>query len=170
MSGKIRVDDLVPLTHELGRSNPAYLQRVQPLLPDFPSEVLSSWFGEQPDTVKTYAFLGYDRLLFERVEFEIHKLPGEETFRDGAKSINALINESAWMKRGLKHCMETNKNWPVPPILLDTNASVLPQKVPLILKQPYHLLEGYHRVALAHSYVSTRVITTSLAFWVARIT
>jgi hypothetical protein len=163
------IDDLVPRTHELGSNNPVYLGRVGPLLPRFPAEVLSSWFGEQPDTVKTYAFLGYDRLEFKQIEFEISHLPGPESFRDGAKSLEGLIAESDWMKRRLKTYMETHQEWSVPPIVLDTNSSAIPNNTPIILRRPWHLLEGYHRVALANCYLRAGIIKKPLTFWIARI-
>jgi hypothetical protein len=131
--------------------------------------VLSSWFGEHPAAIQIFYHLDFERFTFREVAFAPETLPGEETFRDGARSIDTLVQESDVTHRGLKVYLEQHANWPVPPILLDTGSSTLPPHVPFSLKRPYHLLDGYHRIALAHRLIGSGLITTPLTFWMARI-
>jgi hypothetical protein len=166
----VSVHELIPKTEELGHDNPRYLARVSPLLPNFPAEVLSSWFGEQPDIIEKYAFLGFKRFMFTREKFLLECLPGDEALRPGSKSLKTLAEESAWKKRGLTQWMKTHGTWPVPPIILNTVESALPPFPPIEFKTPYHLLEGYHRLALAHHFVhEAGIFVKPLPFWVVRI-
>jgi hypothetical protein len=163
------IEEITPAQDELGRLNPKYIERVGPLLPNFPHEVLTSWFGEQPDTVKAFAPLDYERFKFELEHFDIDKLPGQEVLREGSKTLKVLEEEAGWKKRGLMRWMEANKTWPVPPVLLKTDNSVIAPECTLPLRTPYHLLEGYHRLALAHRFVREGLFTDPLPFWVVRI-
>ena len=46
-----------------------YCRRMRPLLPNFPAEVLSQWFFDHWSQIDDYAWLGFDRLRFDRREW-----------------------------------------------------------------------------------------------------
>lgn len=60
------LEELMLSNTELGCLNAAYIARVQPFLPEFPAEVLGSWFSEHPKALETYYPLGLENFRFHR--------------------------------------------------------------------------------------------------------
>lgn len=143
------IEEIRPRAAENGSQNPIYISRVSSLLPNFPNEVLGSWFSDHLGTVDDFFPLGLENLRFQQKRLFIEDIGGQAVFRHGSRSVKALLDDMPIAHLRLKKYWDENGIWPVPPILLDVNASVIPPSFEQKLQSPYHLLEGYHRMALA---------------------
>lgn len=92
-----------------------YISRLQGgLLRHWPTEVLGEWLHRHADFMEDYAFLGFERLRFTRVSWELAQIPGREAFRDESfcdsfqnVEVRAAENQHDW----LAHHMLQEGTW-----------------------------------------------------------
>lgn len=140
---------------------PEYLARVRRLLPNWPDEVLESWFYDNSgDILEPYGFLDFSRFEFRRESWPLERLLGIEATldtwlwqhqREGTSPCelfdfhhagSGMANVRNW----LTHYMVEHGTWSTPIVLLDNLGGVyrFPHGEPL--KSPVHLLEGHRRI------------------------
>lgn len=117
-------------------------------LPQWPREVLIEWLHRHWIAIGDYAFLGFERMRFEREVWPAERIPGDEaycdpTFRHGASSVfdRAEYDGGDW----LAQYMIEHGTWNTPIILLRTNG-IIEHPLYRPIRQPLHLLEGHSRL------------------------
>jgi len=142
------LEELKPTTAELGGQNPDYIARVQPLLPNFPTEVLGSWFSEHPTALGAYYPLGLENFRFRRERWSAGALGGEAILRKGT-CLAKLFRDLDVTHRLVRTFMHRDGTWAIPPIVLDVANSVIPPEFDHSLNDERQLLKGHHRFAMA---------------------
>ena len=118
-------------------------------LANWPQEVLVEWLHRHANNMEDYAFLGFERLRFERVIWPTDCIPGAAAFRDERFCGNFQnVEERAAYSRHdwLAHYMLREGTWNTPIVLLDSR-TVADAARGAWLKKPFHLLEGHRRLA-----------------------
>lgn len=128
----------------------AYLPRVRALLPNFPDDAISQWlFQHYEDAVDRYGWLDFASLDFslqtwptDRLIRTVHSWPKGNYIRRWA----TFLRQSADLQdSSLGAAMIRGGTWPVPPLILHNEDGLsLPNGLPL--GNPYHLVEGHHRL------------------------
>jgi hypothetical protein len=144
-----------------------YVLRMQnTFLRDWPAEVLREWLHRHADFMEDYAFLGFEKLHFEKVEWKLNQLPGREAFRDETFCDNfqniemrAADNQHDW----LAHFMLKEGTWNTPIILLENSSSKQE------LKAPYHLLEGHRRLSFLQGLKRLGKANPAHSLWIVRV-
>lgn len=136
-----------------------FQQRVAPLLPHFPAEVLEDWlYRHHDDAVRTYGGIDFRRLRFEKQMW-----PTERFVLQVRSNAERLVDAWArafieggrmgrpYRQSWLGTSMLAQRTWPIVPIVLDdTSKVVAPAGVVL---NPCHLVEGHHRLAYLRALV-----------------
>jgi hypothetical protein len=169
-----RFTQLLPLVDEAGgktESFAEYQNRVSPLLPRFPEEVLRDWLYKH----------GRNALYLDGC-IDIHAL----TFRDESWSASDILEKvstsqhetvSGWKRailgdlhRGgpLGSFMVKHGTWPVPPVVLDNDTDVHFRSG--ILFHRFHLLEGHHRLGYLQGLATDErvVMQATHRLWLAK--
>jgi hypothetical protein len=144
-----------------------YVLRMQKtLLCHWPAEVLREWLHRHADFMEDYAFLGFENLHYEKVEWQLNQVPGREAFRDetccdGFQNIEARAadNQHDW----LAHFMLKEGTWNTPIILLENS---IPTEG---MKAPYHLLEGHRRLSFLQGLKRLGTARPAHSLWIARV-
>lgn len=108
-------------------------------------------------------------MRFEKKKFSTVDLGGSNVFRSGSKSLKKLLEDIPIAHLRLKYYWNKHGTWPVPPIILNVSNSTVPPVFQQPLQSPYHLLEGYHRMALAIEADRQNNSPASHEFWIARV-
>jgi hypothetical protein len=162
------IEDLTIREEELGQSRSIYVARVAQLLPNFPNDVLETWLCEHPESMKQSFPLGFGNFRFEKVQRTTVELGGAAIFRKGT-SLAKLRDDMRITHLRLQRYWDDHGDFPSPPILIDTSASAIPAAFPHPLQEPIHLLEGYHRVALAINADAVAAAPIARTYWLVRI-
>jgi hypothetical protein len=145
---------------------------MRPLLPNFPAEVLSQWFFDHWSQIDDYAWLGFDRLRFDRREWT-----SEQIMQSGIQENDSIQIDHRHFEKGILAprieriaCFfDANGTWPVPPIFLDNTDNDITRPDGWRLTTPYHLLEGSHRAAIFWTYHSRGALVSSHFLWVSTL-
>ncbi|AYA39044.1 hypothetical protein D3Y59_17845 (plasmid) [Hymenobacter oligotrophus] len=130
----------------------AYYQRVHPLVPNVPREVLQQWIhGLQGEYVtrRNYAWLDYDTLQFSLERWPTQDLVNlyvVEDYRDCVQTRERCreFDEFCCTQRDVLHWKERG-TWRTPPIVLDVaSLGALPPEKELMA--PHQLIEGHNRL------------------------
>jgi hypothetical protein len=159
-------------TDLLEESKDEYCARMKDLLPRFPPQVLKQWFYRHWTLIDTYAWLGFERLSFEK-----HKWSSIEVMRSGIQDNESIQNDYHNFEEGVSNLnidriadfFVLNGTWPVPPIFLSNLAGEITYPNGLRLTAPYHLLEGSHRAGLFWSFFERRKLVDEHLVWVATL-
>lgn len=169
MISPLSIRELEIQEDEFGLPRSIYLDRVATRLSHFPREIIDTWFREHPDSMRQWFPLGYEDLRFEKLKFTTKELGGTDIFKQGARCPEDILASMPIDHLLLLRYWQTHKDWPVPPILLDVRSSILPTSFPFPLREPYHLIEGYHRLALAIDADRHAPAPITRDYWVVRI-
>lgn len=132
----------------------SYVERIRPLLPNYPDDVLEQWLYRHWHCVReTWSWLGLHALSFVKVIWPASQIysqvkSGNQEAIDGWSQQfrrEHILRESYVGKFMLQH-----RTWPVPPIVV-RNDHGLTMPHGLKLGEPYNLLEGHHRLAYLRS-------------------
>lgn len=130
-----------------------FARHVMPLLPHFPPEVLEDWiYRHHGDAVRTYGWLDFRRLRFEKQSWSTERIVSQIRSRieDTVEGWARVFAEGSraghnHRKSRLGAIMVAQGTWPVAPLVFpDTSMMEVPSGVVL---QPCHLVEGHHRLA-----------------------
>lgn len=155
-----------------------YIDRVKKLLPNFPEEVIEIWFCEHNSQVEGFAKYPLEKLKFELTIFSTNDLPLENNGADFkvAKNIEQLRNSkyqknmksNNWPMQRIKDYIFDNGTWPRPIIMLDNKDYLYPEHEGYPSGRPYHLMEGYRRVAVLKFYRNDANLNAIHKAWVCR--
>jgi hypothetical protein len=143
-----------------------YWKRARPLLPNFPEDVASQWFHEDPTQVEEWAWLDYCSLRFARAVLPTSELP---LFNEGSDGTVDTFEEN-WERSDqairLTRYFREFGTWPRPPILLANPRGEI--HIPWRRDSfPFQLLEGHHRFAVMRRLMNEPFLATSHAVWIA---
>jgi hypothetical protein len=140
-------------------------------LAHWPVEVLVEWLHRHADFTEDYAFLGFEHFRFERVAWDLARIPGREAFRDEGfcddfqnVEERAADNSHDW----LAHYMLKEGTWNTPIVLLGS-ASASPVFESEQLKTPYHLLEGHRRLSFLQGLKRLKKALPEHFLWIVHI-
>lgn len=139
-------------------------------LASWPQEVLVEWLHRHANNMEDYAFLGFERLRFERVTWPTDRIPGAAAFRDEQFCSNFQnVEERAAYSRHdwLAHYMLQEGTWNTPIILLDS-MTVADAGHGARLKTPFHLLEGHRRLAFLQGLIRLGKARPEHVVWLAQ--
>lgn len=132
-------------------SRASYLYRVQPLLPNFPEEVLIQWLYDHSQQINDHEWLNYPSIIFEKQKWETEQIPIDNLGNvEAVKSyMNHYLNgmRSEKVKPIASH-FEQYGTWPIPPIFLSNPDGNLKYPSGYLCGTPYHLIEGHNRMSL----------------------
>lgn len=126
-----------------------YVHRMQKgVLLNWPEELLKEWLYRHADCMEDYAFLNLERLKFTLETWPIERIPGREAFKDESfcDRFQNIEERAEDMDDWLAHYMLQEGTWNTPIVLLD-NQGQHEFLTEVLLKQPYHLLEGHRRLS-----------------------
>lgn len=141
-----------------GEGAEEYAARVGALLPNFPADVLIQWFHRHPNAIHRFSRLGLERLEFSEERWFGSEIPKAEAFENPGDY--AMLQKGArhggykneWLLEQMRVC----GTWPCPPIFLANPKGGEVYSLPygdhtgrdsVRCRQPWHLLEGHHRLA-----------------------
>lgn len=147
----------------------AYVQRMKAtLLPHWPDEVLREWLHRHAGSIDTYVFLEFETFSFAKQIWPLSRIPGREAFEDEVVCDQFSNVEERAEQPGdwLAQYMVREGTWNTPIVLLDNQHGqwAFPDGSPL--KQPYHLLEGHHRLAFLNTLRVTGKARAEHEVWV----
>lgn len=149
-----------------------YLSRIQPLLPNFPKEVIVQWFYDHNQQVEEYEWLDYPSLAFSQESWKTEQVPVKDFGNvDAARTyMYHFFAKGLRTSRTLRLALYFEKfgTWPVPPVFLENQDGNLqfPHRLPC--GTPYHLIEGHNRMALFLGYKQRIKLADSHAVYVVR--
>ena len=157
---------------EYAESRVQYCERMARLLPNFPAEVLTQWFYEHWADIDRYAWLEFQRLVFERTNWSTWQV-----LASGVKENQSVGIDQRHYETGVRgprierivEFLESSGTWPVAPVFLENIAGDVAQPDVLRLTAPYHLLEGHHRVALLCVFATRNAVVARHEVWVASL-
>lgn len=149
-----------------------YCVRMKGLLPRFPPQVLEQWFYEHWASIDHYAWLGFERLSFEKLTWSTG-----DVMRSGIRGNKSIQVDHRHFDDGvvnlnidrLTEFFESKSTWPVPPIFLSNIGGEIARPDGWRLTVPFHLLEGYHRAGLFWSFFEKRALAVVHLVWVATL-
>jgi len=159
-------------TDQYAESADEYCERIQHLLPRFPTEVLTQWFYEHWAQIDDYAWLGFRRLQFDRILWT-----SEEVMCSGIKDDQSVQVDHRHYENGvtgqrierIASHFRSHGTWPVAPVFLANPGADIVRPDGLNLTSPYHLLEGHHRAGLFWSFLDQGVLRIEHEVWVANL-
>jgi hypothetical protein len=138
---------------------PFYRERVHGFLPGFPDVVLKEWLWRH----YTSAISAYQWLLLPHLAFRQEVWPTDRILRDvgtweGSDIIDhwcrMLLKKKDLQEDWLGSQMIKNGTWPEAPLIIP-NPNGLARPDGLRLGQPFHLMEGSHRVGYLKALCTT---------------
>lgn len=159
-------------TDVLTESADDYCARMKDLLPRFPSQVLEQWFYRHWLGINTYAWLGFERLSFEKLTWSsievIHSgIQNNESIQIDHRNFEAGVSNPNINR--IADFFVSNGTWPVPPIFLSNLGGEIARPNGGRLTVPFHLLEGSHRAGLFWSFFERRTLVDEHLVWVATL-
>ncbi len=166
------VEEYKPRLHNDGgpaESKKEYLNRIHPLLPNFPDEVLLQWFYDHHHAVGQYEGLDYPTLEFEKVTWQTEDVPSSAFGPDRKiKTIEQRRhdyfeeNDGGPRMSELGDYFKCHGTWPVPPIFLQNLEGNFKDSTGYRYDgAPYHLIEGHRRLALFLGFKDSGKLTES---------
>ena len=129
-----------------------YRHRVHELLPNVPSDVIEQWLYEHWSGVSArYGHLDLAALHFDLVAWSNDCLPtegiGNDSYVDSLTGV-ALRDPTSYDRlRRIDSFFDEHGTWPRPVIFLENSRGQHTDSKNPWFGQPYHLLEGHHRLA-----------------------
>lgn len=164
-------DRFLPVVDDAGtpvEPRERYFERMQAVLPNFPSEVLGQWLYEHWSDVGRYDWLDFPTLLFTRETWATSQLL--ESGIDQHPLIGLYkrhFEEGVKVKRSsrIASFMRAHHTWPVPPLLVENMRGQLtwPDGAPLL--SPFHPIEGQHRIAVFLSLAFAGRVAATHVVW-----
>jgi len=122
--------------------------RAQRMLPHFPDEVLEQWvYRHWKGVLCNWGWLDFQRMSFTRESWNTEdivskiKTPHDDVVSKFAQRMNNPIFQRSWLVQN----MQENGSWPIAPIVLHYERDLYATNG-RVLKAPYNLLEGHHRL------------------------
>lgn len=148
-----------------------YYARINPLLPNFPKEVLEQWFYRHWSQIDDYAWLEYDSWQFEQVSWT-----AEQVINSGIKENSTIGVDFRHFQEGVRYprqlsiveYFESNGTWPVAPIFFENISGEISRPDGYKLTAPYHLIEGHHRAAIFRVFYDRKALNDKHQVWVIR--
>lgn len=146
----------------------AYLARVQPLLPTFPSEVIRDWVYRHCEALYDYAWLDFHRFNFRNEMWSTERVVAEvQTWNEATvKGWERLIYDGH--PRALESFMLEKGTWPVPITVIEEPKSIPRRQARRLFREPYQLLEGHHRLAYLRALARDNRTASTHRIWIAR--
>lgn len=156
-----------------------YIARTSKILPEFPKEVIETWFCEHNSQIDEFVQYPLERLKFSLEILRTDELPLENNGADYRvnQNINQL-NDSRyqqnmevykWPMQNIKEYLFKYGTWPRPIIMLDNRGNLFPEFEGYPSGVPYHLMEGYRRVAVLKFYRKKAKLNNVHKVWVCSI-
>lgn len=140
-------------------------------LPHWPDEVLVEWLHRHNRHADRYAFLGFERLSFQREIWPLERVPGREAFYDPRfcddfmdVDRRARLSMPDWLAR----YMLERGTWNTPIILLSNPSGGIAFPSGEHLRTPVHLLEGHRRLAFLNGMRSMGRALPEHEIWIAQ--
>lgn len=157
---------------EYAESLEDYCQRMGSLLPTFPGEVLAQWFYDHWTQIEDYAWLGFEKLRFERALWK-----ADDVLSSGIKDNRSIRTDQHHFETGVTNPriqriaehFRVHGTWPVAPIFLANPGATIVRPDGWRLTSPYHVLEEHHRAALFSSFASCGAVKAEHVVWVATV-
>ncbi len=124
-----------------------YAQRVRANLPAWPSEVVREWLYRHWTQLSKYRFLGFGQFRFARETWPVEQIPGVEALDGDAEEWAHVLERAATVDDWVARHLRERGTWNTPIVLLDNRAGLHAFPRGALLKKPWHLLEGHHRLA-----------------------
>lgn len=172
MNAEWSVQELRPLIgadDQPVESEPEYLARVGPLLPNVPPDVLGQRFYDHWRQIDEWRWLDLPRLRFELAEWSTSFF--RENDLGDAEGVAGRVNyfrttdDLALRFRRLLEYIEARGTWPRPVVVLDTR-SPFPWLPGWMERDAFQLLEGHHRLAALRALADTPAMQEQHKVWV----
>lgn len=162
-----------PKTNMIGEcieSPDGYFLRIKNILPNFPREVLIQWFYEHWNDIDNFAWLGFEKLNFDCVEWSVSELLASgikdneviETYKH-----NFLNGSCSDRMKSLSSYFKRYGTWPIAPLLLKNLDNNISYPNGLACNSPYHPIEGYHRFAILFANITNASQQKRHQIWLA---
>lgn len=153
---------------EYRESKDEYFLRIKKILPNFPKEVLIQWLYEHWNDIDNFSWLEFPKLNFESVEWPIRRI--EESGIHCHETIKAYLyrfQNGTESKRmiSIDNHFQSNGTWPVAPLLLKNVNGTAKYPNGLSCEEPYHPVEGHHRLAIFLAYRNMPFIKENHKIW-----
>ena len=145
-----------------------YFLRIKNILPNFPKEVLIQWLYEHWNDIDNFAWLGFEKLNFESVEWSVSELLASgiedheviETYKynfvNGSYSDRIKSLSSYFQKYG---------TWLIAPLLLKNQDNNISYPNGFACNSPYHPIEGHHRFAIFFANKKSELLQKEHKIW-----
>ena len=152
-----------------GENWESYANRVSPLLPNFPEDVLRQWFFEHEQAPEDTEWLDHDNLTFRRVSMGTEEIPGVDSAFDNylVDRVPRLANllESPRIKRIHDYFLE-HGTWPRPVIFLKIEREGMKTPREVDLAYPFQLIEGHKRMIVFHALKNSGTLKDEHEIWI----
>jgi len=166
----MQFDPLRDSSGSINESEEDYIQRMRPLLPEWPDEVLIEWLYRHNTGCDRYAHLGFENFRFRNEEWEADDIPGKEAFWDPKFCDNfkdvERRSEITFPEDWLARYMIENGTWNTPPVILENVDGSIAFSETEMMKSPYHLLEGHRRLSFLNGLKEIGKALENHAVWV----
>ncbi|HAJ61325.1 MAG TPA: hypothetical protein DCP31_20405 [Cyanobacteria bacterium UBA8543] len=121
--------------------------------------------------MEDYAFLNLEKLRFTLETCLLEQIPGREAFKDESfcDSFQNIEERAKNMDDWLAHYMLQEGTWNTPIVLLDNQDDRYNLLTGVLLKQPYHLLEGHRRLSFLNGLRRLNKARPRHKVWIAKI-
>ena len=128
-------------------------ERVHGVLPQFPEEVLEQWvYRHWKGVLCNWGWLDFQAMSFTKERWSTDdiinqiKTPHDDVVSKFSSRMNNPLFQRSWLVQN----MQDNGTWPVAPIVLQYERDLYATNG-RILKAPFNLLEGHHRLGYLKS-------------------
>lgn len=150
----------------------AYAQRMQAgLLPHWPTELLIEWLHRHNSSADRYTFLSFEAMHFSRETWPLERIPNRGVFYDPTfcDNFTDVERRSRTPSDWLAQYMLEHGTWNTPIVLLDNQAGRIEFPNGVLLKTPFHLLEGHRRLSFLNGLRMIGKATATHDIWVAQL-
>lgn len=149
-----------------------YVHRMRAgILSNWPETLLKEWLYRHADCMEDYSFLNLEKLRFTLETWLLEQIPGREAFKDESfcDSFQNIEERAKNMYDWLAHYMLQEGTWNTPIVLLDNQDDRYNLLTGVLLKQPYHLLEGHRRLSFLNGLRRLNKARPRHKVWIAKI-
>ncbi|KLV04844.1 hypothetical protein ABT56_13385 [Photobacterium aquae] len=147
-------------------------QKANVALPNFPDDVLEQWvYRHWKGVLCNWGWLDFQSMRFELEQWETEKIQSliKTPHQEVVDKLSSRMSNALFQRSWLVQDMQKHGTWPVAPIVLhyERDIDVMQGKV---MKAPYNLLEGHHRLAyLLRLAEQDADLASTHSVWIARI-
>ena len=167
----VAFEEYLPFLNDSGivvEERSVHCRRVSRLLPNFPEDVLGQWIYEHWGDVGRYDWLNFPTLKFTAMSWSTDQI------RLSGVAIHPFVQlhlrhfesgQGGKRTKRIAQYIRQHGTWPAPPLFIENRTGIIQYPDGGSFCEPFHLIEGQHRVGVLLSLANEGKLTSNHAIW-----